>query len=205
MTAAIVSPVYRAGSGRLLRAEWTKIRSVRSTAWSLVILVVAAIGLNTLSTGITIVNWRTVSAAGRVTYLADPTGFLAAALAFAQIPICVLGVMLISSEYPTGMIRSSRLAVPRRTPMLAAKAGVSLSSRSLSGNWWRSCRSSSPPVRVSFPYAGRLPRLPRHVPINRPFAGRASSGQGAPSPAGRTGRRALRRCGPARPGRFGVR
>ena len=124
MTTATLSPAYQAGPGRLLRAEWTKFRSVRSTAWSLVVLVVAAIGLNTLITGITIANWRTVSAADKVTYLADPTGFLAAALAFAQIPICVLGVMLISSEYSTGMIRSSMLAVPRRTPMLAAKAGV---------------------------------------------------------------------------------
>ena len=42
MTTATLSPVYPAGPGRLLRAEWTKIRSVRSTAWSLVILVVAA-------------------------------------------------------------------------------------------------------------------------------------------------------------------
>jgi hypothetical protein len=116
MTTATLSPVYRTGPGRLLRAEWTKIRSVRSTAWSLVILVVAAIGLNTLITGITIASWRTVSTADKATYLADPTGFLAAALSFAQIPICVLGVMVIA--------RSSVLAVPRRTPMLAAKAAV---------------------------------------------------------------------------------
>ena len=124
MTTATLSPVYRTGPGRLLRAEWTKIRSVRSTAWSLVILVVAAIGLNTLITGITIASWRTVSTADKATYLADPTGFLAAALSFAQIPICVLGVMVIASEYSTGMIRASVLAVPRRTPMLAAKTAV---------------------------------------------------------------------------------
>ena len=113
-----------AGFGRLLRAEWTKIRSVRSTAWSLTILVVAGIGLNTLVVGLAIANWNTTSAATKASYLADPTGFLAAALQFTQIPLCVLGALVITSEYSTGMIRSSVLAVPRRTPMLAAKASV---------------------------------------------------------------------------------
>jgi len=112
------------GFARLLRSEWTKIRSVRSTAWSLVILVVAGVGLNTLTVGIAIANWSTTSEATKHTYAADPTGFLAAALGLAQIPLCVLGVLVITSEYATGMISSSVLAVPRRTPMLAAKAVV---------------------------------------------------------------------------------
>jgi ABC-2 type transport system permease protein len=113
-----------AGFGWLLHAEWTKIRSVRSTAWSLAILVVAGIGLNTLVVGLAIANWNTTSAATKSTYLADPTGFLAAALQFTQIPLCVLGALVITGEYSTGMIRSSLLAVPRRTPMLVAKATV---------------------------------------------------------------------------------
>jgi ABC-type transport system involved in multi-copper enzyme maturation permease subunit len=112
------------GFGRLLRAEWTKLRSVRSTAWSLVILVIAAIGLNTLIVGLTMANWNTTSAAQKHTYAADPTGFLVPAIALAEIPLCVLGVLIITSEYSTGMIRASMLAVPRRTPMLAAKAAV---------------------------------------------------------------------------------
>ena len=69
-------------------------------------------------------SWNSLSAATRQGYLADPTGFLAAALNLAQIPVCVLGAMVIASEYSTGMIRASVLAVPRRTPMLAAKAAV---------------------------------------------------------------------------------
>jgi ABC-2 type transport system permease protein len=116
--------VRRAGFGNLLHAEWTKIRSVRSTAWSLAILMVAAVGLNTLVVGLAIASWGTTSAATKQSYLADPTGFLAAALNFAQIPLCVLAVLVIASEYSTGMIRSSVLAAPRRTPMLAAKALV---------------------------------------------------------------------------------
>jgi ABC-2 type transport system permease protein len=108
----------------LLRSEWIKIRSVRSTTWSLVILVVTAVGLNVLVTSVTIANWASISAATKHTYAVDPTGFLGAALAYAQIPLCVLGALVITGEYATGMISSSVLAVPRRTPMLAAKAAV---------------------------------------------------------------------------------
>jgi ABC-2 type transport system permease protein len=115
---------HRTGFCRLVRAEWTKIRSVRSTVWSLGILVVAAIGLNTFITAAGMAGWNSLSAATKQGYLADPTGFLAAALNIAQIPVCVLGAMVITSEYSTGMIRASVLAVPRRTPMLAAKAAV---------------------------------------------------------------------------------
>lgn len=111
-------------AARLLHSELTKIRSVRSTIWSLAVLVVAAIGLNTLIVGLVIAHWETTTAAARHTYLADPTGFLAAALGIAQIPLCVLAVLVVTSEYSTGMIRSSILAVPRRIPMIAAKAAV---------------------------------------------------------------------------------
>jgi ABC-type transport system involved in multi-copper enzyme maturation permease subunit len=117
-------PAHRTRFGRMVHAEWTKIRSVRSTAWSLAFLVVSAIGVNTMVTAAGIASWKSLSAATKHGYLADPTGFLAAALNFAQVPICVLGVMVIASEYSTGMIRSSVLAVPRRTTMLAAKAAV---------------------------------------------------------------------------------
>ncbi|MDR3035795.1 MAG: ABC transporter permease subunit [Kitasatospora sp.] len=117
-------PSAPSGFARLLRSEWTKIRSVRSTAWSLAALVVAGVGLNTLIVAIAMANWSTTSAATKHQYAADPTGFLAAALGFGEIPLCVLGALVITSEYATGMISSSVLAVPRRTPMLAAKVVV---------------------------------------------------------------------------------
>ena len=85
---------------------------------------VTAIGLNTFITAAGMAGWKSLSAATKQGYLADPTGFLAVALNIAQIPVCVLGAMVITSEYSTGMIRASVLAVPRRTPMLAAKAAV---------------------------------------------------------------------------------
>ena len=78
-----------------------------------------------LIVGIAIANWSTTSEATKhqVRGRSDrvPGGL---ALGFAQIPLCVLGVLVITSEYATGMISSSVLAVPRRTPMLAAKAVV---------------------------------------------------------------------------------
>ena len=123
-TATVASTAVRPRAGRLLRAEWTKISSVRSTAWSLAILVVTAIGFDILITALTMASWQTASAAQKASYLADPTGFLGPALGLAQIPLCILGVMLITSEYSTGTIQASVLAVPRRTPMLAAKAAV---------------------------------------------------------------------------------
>jgi hypothetical protein len=105
-------------------AEWTKIRSVRSTIWSLITLVVVAVGLTTLITALTAANWNK-GGARHATILSDPTGaILGAGVGLGQLAICVLGVIVISSEYSTGAIRASLLAVPRRIPMLAAKSVV---------------------------------------------------------------------------------
>jgi ABC-2 type transport system permease protein len=111
--------------GRLLRAEWTKLRSVRSTMWSLLLLVVLVPGFTVLLTWLTIAQWSKADAAARAQIIADPTStILGAGFQLGQLTICVLGVMVIASEYSTGMIRASLLAVPKRTPMLAAKAVV---------------------------------------------------------------------------------
>ncbi len=111
-----------AGFGRLLRSEWTKIWSVRTTTWSLAILVAGGIGLSALIAGLMAAHWSTLSAADRQAITVK--GAFAPGLSFAQLPLCVLGVLVITSEYTTGMIRSSLLAVPRRTPLLAAKVAV---------------------------------------------------------------------------------
>jgi ABC-2 type transport system permease protein len=107
---------------RLLRSEWTKIWSVRSTAWSLAILVIGGIALSTVIAGVTAAHWNTLSAANQQSFAVK--GVFAPGLTFAQLPLCVLGVLVITSEYSTGMIRSTLLAAPRRTPVLAAKAVV---------------------------------------------------------------------------------
>ena len=115
-----------AGFAGLLRAEWTKIRSVRSTVWTLILFVVISVGLTALFSWLTVANWTGPRAAPRdARVILDPVGFiLGAGLGLGQLTICVLGVLVISSEYSTGVIRASLLAVPRRLKMLTAKSLV---------------------------------------------------------------------------------
>jgi ABC-2 type transport system permease protein len=110
----------------LMSAEWTKIRSVRSTVWTLVLFVVLTLGLTALLTWLTVANWNGPRAGARdARVVLDPVGFiLGSGLGLGQLTLCVLGVLVISSEYSTGVIRSSLLAVPRRLEMLAAKVAV---------------------------------------------------------------------------------
>ncbi|MDQ2814729.1 MAG: ABC transporter permease [Actinomycetota bacterium] len=115
-----------AGFANLMRAEWTKIRSVRSTVWTLLIFIVVCVGLTALITWLTASHWTGPQAASRDTSaLTDPVGFiLGTGVGLGQLAIAVLGVLVITTEYSTGVIRASLLAVPRRLPMLAAKAVV---------------------------------------------------------------------------------
>jgi ABC-type transport system involved in multi-copper enzyme maturation permease subunit len=118
-------PPGPAGFGHLLAAEWTKIRSVRSTIWSLALLVILTLGFTALFTWLTVLQWDKADPAQRAQIAADPVStILGSGLEFGQLTICVLGVLVISAEYSTGVIRASLLAVPRRIPMLAAKAVV---------------------------------------------------------------------------------
>ena len=117
------SPIV--GFGRLLLSEWTKIRSVRSTVWALILLVIVTFGFTGLFTWLTILQWDKSDPSQRAQIMADPVStILGSGLEFGQLTICVLGVLVMSSEYSTGVIRASLLAVPRRIPMLAAKSVV---------------------------------------------------------------------------------
>ena len=116
----------RGGFANLMQAEWTKIRSVRSTVWTLLIFIVLCVGLTALITWLTDSHWTGPQAASRdSSALSDPVGFiLGTGVGLGQLAIAVLGVLVVSTEYSTGVIRASLLAVPRRFPMLAAKAVV---------------------------------------------------------------------------------
>ena len=125
-TALAPMPAHRSGFGGYLLAEWTKIRSVRSTVWTLIIFVVVSLGLTALFTWLTLNalnNGRSGQAASSI--VTDPVNFiLGTGLGLGQLAICVLGVLVITSEYSTGAIRSSLLAVPRRYPVMLAKGLV---------------------------------------------------------------------------------
>jgi hypothetical protein len=116
----------RVGFSHLLATEWTKIRSVRSTVWTLIIFVVVSLGLTGLFTWLTIHALNSGQAERRSSAIAtDPVSFiLGTGLGLGQLAICVLGVLVITSEYSSGTIRASLLAVPKRIPMLIAKGVV---------------------------------------------------------------------------------
>ena len=126
VTPAVGAGGRHAGFAGLMRAEWTKIRSVRSTVWTLVVFVVVCVGLTALISWLTESHWYGPRAASRdAKAISDPVGFvLGTGIGLGQLAICVLGVLVITSEYSTGVIHSSLLAVPRRIPVLAAKAVV---------------------------------------------------------------------------------
>ncbi len=119
-------PARRTGFAGLVRAEWTKIRSVRSTPWTLVIFVVVSLGLTGLLTWLTLHSLNNGRNGARNSgILTDPVNFiLGTGLGLGQLAICVLGALVITSEYSSGTIRASLLAIPHRYPMMLAKALV---------------------------------------------------------------------------------
>jgi ABC-2 type transport system permease protein len=126
--AVLPASAGRAGFGGTLRSEFTKIRSVRSTYWTLFAMIVITIGISAL------LSW------GRIQDYASQPAFVQAHMAprirsratefsmfgliLGQLVIAVLGALTITSEYSTGMIRTSLTVMPRRGTVYAAKAVV---------------------------------------------------------------------------------
>jgi len=124
---ALAGPDHRAAFrpatfGDVLRSEWTKLRSVRSTFWALTVTVVLGIALGAAISAAAAHGYARSSVSGKLSW--DPTGVSLDGMAIAQLAIAVLGVLCISSEYSSGMIRTSLIAVPKRGRVLAAKSLV---------------------------------------------------------------------------------
>jgi len=107
---------------RVALSEWTKLRTVRSTRYSLLAAVAMTIGFALLPALVSASRWNTRSLAERASFNPLETSLIGVTIA--QLAIGVLGVLVISGEYSTGMIRSTFAAVPKRLPVLWAKAGV---------------------------------------------------------------------------------
>jgi ABC-2 type transport system permease protein len=118
-----VTPALPAARGALA-AEWVKLRSVRSTYLALGAAAVAAVALGVLITHYvaSTTNWATLSLHDKATW--DPVSYSLGGLAIAQLAFGTLGVLVISSEYATGLIRTTFAAVPQRRAVLGAKAAV---------------------------------------------------------------------------------
>jgi len=107
---------------RVSLSEWTKFRSVRSTRYALLATVVLVIGLGLGNAAATVSQWSTMTAVDRAAVSPLATSLVGVNLGV--LAIGVLGVLLMTSEFATGSISSTFAAVPRRLPVLWAKAGV---------------------------------------------------------------------------------
>lgn len=106
----------------VMASEWTKLRSVRSTFWTVLSLFVVTVGLGMLISWGVASSYDQLSSADKATF--DPTSISLSGLMFGQLAIAVLGAMVISVEYSTGGIRTTLTAVPQRLKLLGAKAVV---------------------------------------------------------------------------------
>ena len=112
----------RAGLRGAIASEFTKIRSVRSTYWTLAALLVVSIGIGAAITGGTAASFSH-NPANKAAFDATQISLIAF-FEIGQLIIAVIAAMVITSEYSTGMIRTSLTAQPRRGTVYAAKAIV---------------------------------------------------------------------------------
>jgi ABC-2 type transport system permease protein len=119
---ALPPAVGQAGLRGAIASEFTKIRSVRSTYWTLGALFIVSVGLGIAITAGTAANFA--NNPGNKAGFDATQASLGAFFELGQLIIAVLGAMVITSEYSTGMIRTSLTAQPRRGVVYAAKAIV---------------------------------------------------------------------------------
>jgi ABC-2 type transport system permease protein len=112
-------PATVTGTG-IVRSEWIKLRSLRSTWWTLLGAVVAMMGLGALFSSFTRTGGGDQGPGGAL----DPAGTSLGGYNLAQLAVGVLGVLMVTGEYSTGTIRTSLAAVPKRVPVVLAKMAV---------------------------------------------------------------------------------
>ena len=129
MTAATTTPPdlsaaspLRVTQARVVQSEWTKFRSLRSTVITLAVAIVITIVISLVFALVMGSNYATMSPADKHTFNAASTSLNGDL--FAQLAFGVLGVLVMTGEYSTGMIRATLTAVPRRLPVLWAKITV---------------------------------------------------------------------------------
>jgi ABC-2 type transport system permease protein len=113
----------RAGLAGTARSEFTKIVSVRSTYWTLVLLVVISVAWSITFCAVTAAHWAHMSALSKVGF--DPTqDSVIGLVTFGQLVIVVLGALTITGEHSTQAIRTSLTVMPRRGVLYGAKGAV---------------------------------------------------------------------------------
>ncbi|HEX4257423.1 MAG TPA: hypothetical protein VH089_20190 [Streptosporangiaceae bacterium] len=110
------------GFSDLARMEWIKLRTLRSTGWGFGILAVSMVGFAVLVNALLSAHWAHMSAGDRATF--DPTNQAFTGLIIGQLVMGVLGVLTVTSEFSSGLVRATFAAAPRRPLVLAAKVAV---------------------------------------------------------------------------------
>lgn len=106
----------------VLRSEWTKIRTVASTSWTLVSALAVTVGLGAGFCAIVNATFDDLPEQQRVTF--DATQMSFSGMLLGQLAMLVFGALVVGGEYSTGMVRTSLAAVPRRSSLLVGKALV---------------------------------------------------------------------------------
>ncbi|MET9439455.1 ABC transporter permease [Streptomyces sp. NPDC006610] len=109
-------------AAQVIRSEWTKIRSVASTVWTLSLAVVVTIALGMLISALSKSEFDRMDERDRLSF--DPTFISFAGMSLGQLAMIVFGVLVVSNEYSSGMIRTSLAAVPQRGTFLFGKLAV---------------------------------------------------------------------------------
>ena len=107
---------------RVALSEWTKFRTVRSTVYTFAVGIGATIAFAIIPAVINAARWSTMTLQDKLTF--NPLETTLIGVNVAQLAIGVLGVLMFTGEYSTGMIRATFTAVPKRLPVLWAKVGV---------------------------------------------------------------------------------
>lgn len=115
----MVKPVTQ---GQVIRSEWIKLRTVRASWLVLGATVLGIAGIGLLVAYASNAHWSTMDASSRADF--NPVNQSLIGVNLAELTVGSLGVLVATGEYATGMIRATFAAVPRRLPVLAAKAGV---------------------------------------------------------------------------------
>jgi ABC-type transport system involved in multi-copper enzyme maturation permease subunit len=117
-----MAPGLKVTQARVITSEWIKLRSLRSTVYTLIAAVGITVGLGLLFCSFAVARWDSLNAQDRARI--NPIDFSLRGTFLAQLAIGVLGVLLITGEYSTGMIRATMSTVPKRLPVLWAKLGL---------------------------------------------------------------------------------
>ncbi|MFJ7153567.1 ABC transporter permease [Streptomyces sp. NPDC101118] len=111
-----------AAAPAVLKSEWTKIRTVSSTTWTLISALVVTVALSAALSALMKSQFENLSDLERATF--DPTLISFSGMVLGQLAMVVFGVMVVGTEYSSGMIRTSLAAVPQRAAFLFSKIAV---------------------------------------------------------------------------------